>query len=416
MFKDLSLQNWRQFKDVSIEFHPRLTVITGANGSGKTTLLNILNKHLGWQIHLVSTPSRDKRSGIISFISGWWGGRFSTQEQLDENEISIGVINYTEGERAELIIPKNVTEQYSVSVRNQQKVSGIFIPSHRPTFSYQRVENIPTRPPEALDLFVSYSDRVKNRFLWGGDNTPPNFHIKQSLIALSVHGYGSEVREAVPESREIYEGFQRILTKVLPPKFGFRKLLIEQSEVILETRSGNFSLEAVSGGITAIFDLAWQLYTFSLVHKSEQFVVIIDEPENHLHPEMQRTLLRNFISAFPLVQFIVATHNPFIVTSLEDSNVYALKYNEESLIESERLNLFEKAGSSNQILRDVLGLETALPLWVEERLADVVARYSDMEFVDETLSSLRAELRETGLDKLTPEIIAKVADATKKND
>ena len=35
---------------------------------------------------------------------------------------------------------------------------------------------------------------------------------------------------------------------------------------------------------------------------SESFVAIIDEPENHLHPELQRNFLGNLIKAFPNVQ------------------------------------------------------------------------------------------------------------------
>ncbi len=410
MFKTLTIKNWRQYENIDIEFHPQLTVITGANGSGKTTLLNILNKHLGWQMHLVSTPQTDKKSGLLSFLSGWFGRQFDTQEVLTDDEISIGTIDYSSGEHAEIIIPVNVGEQYSVQVKGQISIKGIFIPSHRPTFSYNKVTNIPTQAPSATELFGSYSERVKSRFLWNGDNTPPNFHIKQSLIALSIHGYGSEVRQSVPESKRLYEGFQEILRKVLPARLGFSGIVVGQSEVMLITKTGRFGLEAVSGGITAVFDLAWQLYTFSQVHPDEKFVVVIDEPENHLHPEMQRTLLRDFINAFPHVQFIVSTHNPFIVTSLSNSNVFALKYNEENKVESERLDLFEKAGSSNEILRDVLGLDTALPLWVEQQLEEVISRYSAMKFEDETFVQLRKELKESGLDRMVPETIARIAE------
>ena len=38
------------------------------------------------------------------------------------------------------------------------------------------------------------------------------------------------------------------------------------------------------------------------------FAELIDEPEQHLHPGMQQRLLPALQRAFPLVQFIVATH------------------------------------------------------------------------------------------------------------
>lgn len=64
---------------------------------------------------------------------------------------------------------------------------------------------------------------------------------------------------------------------------------------------------------------------------SERFVVTFDEPENHLHPALQRTLLPTLSAAFPQVQFIVATHSPFMVSSMKDSAVYVLRYQDAEL-------------------------------------------------------------------------------------
>ena len=66
-----------------------------------------------------------------------------------------------------------------------------------------------------------------------------------------------------------------------------------------------------------IIDLAWRLYMFSKMNP--EFVVTIDEPEDHLHPIMQRTLMRRLLRTFPSAQFIIATHSPFMVASVKDS-------------------------------------------------------------------------------------------------
>ena len=74
MFKELIIEGWRQFQDIDITFHDRLTVLTGANGTGKTTLLNLLNRHFGWDLQFVSTPSIKKR-GVLQYLTDIWYGR-----------------------------------------------------------------------------------------------------------------------------------------------------------------------------------------------------------------------------------------------------------------------------------------------------------------------------------------------------
>jgi len=53
-------------------------------------------------------------------------------------------------------------------------------------------------------------------------------------------------------------------------------------------------------------------------------LVIIDEPENHLHPRWQKRFIPIVRELFPNVQLLVATHSPFIVASVRDQD--AAKY------------------------------------------------------------------------------------------
>ena len=73
-FKSLEVSEWRQFGLIEIDFHPQMTVITGANGAGKTTLLNILSQHFGWTQRFVGTLRIDRRGARRYYtISLGWG-------------------------------------------------------------------------------------------------------------------------------------------------------------------------------------------------------------------------------------------------------------------------------------------------------------------------------------------------------
>jgi predicted ATP-dependent endonuclease of OLD family len=54
-------------------------------------------------------------------------------------------------------------------------------------------------------------------------------------------------------------------------------------------------------------------------------VILIDEPENHLHASLQKKVLAFLVQSFPQFQFIVTTHSPFILTSLQDASILNLE-------------------------------------------------------------------------------------------
>jgi len=56
----------------------------------------------------------------------------------------------------------------------------------------------------------------------------------------------------------------------------------------------------------------------------EPAVLLIDEIDLHLHPQWQRGLIKSLSDIFPQTQFIVTTHSPFIIQSMENVNLYTL--------------------------------------------------------------------------------------------
>ena len=127
MFRSIRLEGWRQFRDVQLSFHDRLTVLTGANGAGKTTILNLLNRHFGWNLSFISTPRRKRE--LVEHFSGYWRGETPEEELAPHGQQAIGEIVYRDGAVAGLSVPESVTEgvpgQCQRTAVNRRSVCGI---------------------------------------------------------------------------------------------------------------------------------------------------------------------------------------------------------------------------------------------------------------------------------------------------
>lgn len=405
-FKNIKLTEWQQLKNIDIDFHDRLTIITGANASGKTTILNILARHFNWNVVSLATPKKDK----ITNIWKWLTGIFNENEELKEN---IGEIIYSNDIKANLHKPQQSDAQYNVEIKNQQVVKCFFIPSHRSVFRYQQVTQIPTTSTvNKQQAFEKVSSSTRNRY-FGGNDASSSFHIKETLIAWNLFGRGNPEMEANDILLSYYKGFQEVLEKVLPKTLGFVKFEIRNFEVILICKSGNFIIDGSSGGISALIDIAWQIYMYSTEEKTG-FTVMIDEIENHLHPTMQRQILPDLLRAFPEASFIISTHSPLVIGSVQNSNVYVLKYDTDNKVISEKLDLVNQAKTATEILDEVLGVSFTMPVWAEEKLKGIVDIYSKKDMTQGDFSQMRDDLKKIGLERLLPEAISNIIEI--KND
>lgn len=406
MFKEIKLCRWRQFKDLNISFDDKMTILTGENGAGKTTILNILSKHFGWNLQFISTllPFLSKKLAKSIFSDVW--DTIIEDFNVKPGSTEVGTITYSNDQICRLMVqPQGDQAQYNPQYSNQQAADGLHIPSHQPAFTYHRISEIPTDLQSIQNHYQSYNSLLQ-QYYQSSHAQNPGIALKKSLVSLAVFGYGSRAVIENPEYRRMFEEFQSILRILLPKSIGFQNLEIRMPDIVFVTQTGDFSLDAASGGIGAIVGISWQIFMYQQINKDKNFVVTFDEPESHLHPSMQRELLPNLSQAFPLTQFIIATHSPFIVTSSPEARVFVLVFDEEHRINSQHLETADLSGTANQTLREILGVPITVPIWVENRLSKIAEKYKDKELTPDLLQRLKEEMVTNGLGFLLPEALA----------
>ncbi|MBZ9795572.1 AAA family ATPase [Mesorhizobium sp. ES1-4] len=408
-FEKLKIHGWRQFSEVSIDFHPRLTVIAGSNGAGKSTILRLLSQHFGFQNNLLSTPVVSK-SGIRRYLSGILS---LGQTSPEASQRSVGSLTYTGGAETSLSVPSEGQVSYSVQIPNAQHVPGLFINSHRPVSGYQAISSIPANAITAEQAYQSYNQEVQIKYNNSFSQYSPAYRIKEAIVSMATFGPGNRNVQRNAALDETYDDFKAMLGKVLPPSIGFLDISVRIPDVVLVTKTGEFVLDAASGGLMALVDLAWQMFLYS--RGKDHFVAVIDEPENHLHPSMQRTIIGSLLEAFPTSQMIVATHSPFVVSSVRDSNVYVLRYlNDDapgvaSSVVSQKLDNINKAGNASEILRSVLGVPVTLPLWAEEGVERIASDFNIETLEASSIGQIRNRLEQEGLGEYYSDVLTSMA-------
>ena len=87
--------------------------------------------------------------------------------------------------------------------------------------------------------------------------------------------------------------------------------------------------------VSIVVDIAFRCALLNKVmygdeaYKHTHGTVIIDEIDEHLHPELQVRIIKALHETFPKIQFIVSTHAPLVMSSVEsneDNVVYKLEY------------------------------------------------------------------------------------------
>lgn len=226
LFKQLKISNWRQFREVDISFHERLTILTGSNGAGKTTVLNLLSRHFGWQGLVVSTPRR--RAGGTTFSPDYW-----TEEDLADFE------TWLEERKSGADEPPKVTSPQS----GEQEIG---------TLTYGHGASARLCPPleaalvEARKDFGKELEKTRQALQKSEERCDANE--KRALLEIDrERTNGLRLQKELKVAQEQLQGIHVKLARdiaLLQAELGETKLKLGSSEGILqEMRSRNLRLE-----------------------------------------------------------------------------------------------------------------------------------------------------------------------------
>jgi predicted ATP-binding protein involved in virulence len=309
--KQIKVNNCYTYKDFSIpkveltEF--KHIILTGRNASGKTTILNRI------AFLLSQLQNGNEKSQRIRTLNAWIvgnpkDGRIDNwkKELSDFNDIELSLFGDSSS------INKN-SENYIIS----------YFKAHRKML-LTHVSTV-TREDEFLT-------QLKN------DNNAGDFisKFKQYLVNKKVYE-AFDYMNSKSKSKNTNSVFFENLTETLRNIFHDDKLELEFVQesfefylILKDSRKVTFNQlsEGFSAFLSVLIDL---LMKTDLIRKTQndyslepEGIVIIDEPETHLHLGMQYEILPLISKLFPKIQLIVASHSPAIISSLKGAIVYDL--------------------------------------------------------------------------------------------
>jgi predicted ATP-binding protein involved in virulence len=150
-----------------------------------------------------------------------------------------------------------------------------------------------------------------------------------------------------------------------------------------------YGLSQLSSGYSSILAIYAELLMCVELNKLPmqelEGVVLIDEIDAHLHVSLQKVIFAFFRKAFPKLQFIITTHSPFVVQSVNDAIIYDLS----KLEQLDDLSMY----SYESITKGLLG---------ESSDSDILEKIiSELEDILEDPNKNKEKLKVT-LDKMLP--------------
>lgn len=321
---NITIEKVRHLKNINISLSkekPKHLILTGKNGSGKTSVLDALSNYL----NAAATSTR----------------LVDAQKFLRQNENALEKLRQQGIENAEVIEKEKAVEGYKDELGKIK--CGLSVEFNEPTdtlyyhfekgqviLAYYKAERIfkadVPQHVEKINLKEKYTITEEPRQLF----VKYLLDLKVTEALAKTNG-NNQKAESI---KNWFVQFENLLREVFDdPSL---KLIFEEDTFqffIKEKNREIFDFNSLSSGFAAVLDIVLDIIMRmeKITNKSFDFnipgIVLIDEIETHLHLEMQKRILGFLTTVFPNIQFVVSTHSPFILNSLDDVIIYDLENN-----------------------------------------------------------------------------------------
>jgi len=365
--------------------NPKHLIITGKNGSGKTLLVNAI-------VEFLDKIKNDKRLDFLNFSKNIKSSREQLEKvrQIDPTQVSHWNQNVVHWETQINITFGKVELRFNdianiiKSYNENNFVFAFYEAARKPIITEPKN---PTKPNFATNLSIKDNKNV-TQFL----NFLVDLKVQEALAR------NENILKDADEIRTWFISFEQLLKDVFQNQSIKLEFDYKDYSFYIVDQLKKFKFTQLSDGYSAIIDIVADLIIKMQENSSpnrvylKQGIVIIDEIETHLHLELQRLILPMLTRIFPNIQFIVTTHSPFILNSLENAIAYDLEKRKklEDLTEYSYETLAEgyfgvKSESSYLQIRfdkfKELAIKDALTIGEKAELKNLINEFNDISEV-----------------------------------
>lgn len=321
---DIHIEDLRHLHGIEIPLSKnerRHLLITGKNGSGKTTLLDGIANYLDTIVNVSSSETLSQlEKGIKADESNL---KFAMEHGDSEGAASAKErIAFYKKRKEELYSKVRLDFVDEAGFKEGVKSGDVIIAYYRDDRNPQFIE---PKSPELPDYKIETKLIRKAR-----DN-----QFLKLLVHYKVQGAMEGLEGNGDKAGSISEWFDKF-TKILRKLFCDEKLELsfnprDYTFTMRDADGKSFKFTQLPAGYRAaldiISDLILKMQSKGQVNMAldQEGVVLIDEVETHLHLAMQKEIMPILTTVFPKIQFIVSTHSPFVLSSIENADAVDLE-------------------------------------------------------------------------------------------